>query len=117
MDPGRLDGEDAAGSPATYGRPLATFLARQSLFAAEQPRFRTAIERADAWLTEPRRRDRHRCLGEPAGLRCRPVAGGRRATRAESRPARRGQSDDGGWGPASPRLPSRSTPPSPCWAW
>ena len=44
------DGEDAASSPAAYGRPLATFLARQSLFAAGQPRFRTAIERADAWL-------------------------------------------------------------------
>ncbi len=42
-------GEDA-GSPATYGRTLATFLARQSLVAADPVRFRGAIERADLWL-------------------------------------------------------------------
>ncbi len=45
-----LDGEDATGSPATYGRMLATFLARGSLFAAQPTHFRAAIERADRWL-------------------------------------------------------------------
>ncbi len=46
-----IDGEDNASSPATYGRPLATFLARESLVAADPVRFRTAIERADGWLS------------------------------------------------------------------
>ena len=46
----RIEGEDATGSPATYGRPLATFLARESLATAEPARFRAAIDRADAWL-------------------------------------------------------------------
>ena len=46
----RIEGEDATGSPATYGRPLATFLARESLATAEPARFRAAIDRADTWL-------------------------------------------------------------------
>jgi hypothetical protein len=45
-----IEGDDAAGAPATYGRPLATLLARESLAAAEPARFRASINRADAWL-------------------------------------------------------------------
>ena len=45
-----IEGDDATGAPATYGRPLATLLARESLAAAEPMRFRAAIDRADAWL-------------------------------------------------------------------
>ena len=45
-----LEGEEATGSPATYGRPLATLLARDSLAAADANRFRAGIARADAWL-------------------------------------------------------------------
>ena len=46
----RLEGEDATGAPATYGRSLATLLARQSLAAADSVQFKRAIERADRWL-------------------------------------------------------------------
>ena len=46
-----LEGDDATGSPATYGRPLATLLVRQALSSADAGRFRTAIDRADGWLS------------------------------------------------------------------
>jgi hypothetical protein len=45
-----LEGEDSASAPATYGRPLATLLARDSLAAADPARFRADIDRADGWL-------------------------------------------------------------------
>ena len=45
-----LEGEDATSAPATYGRPLATLLARQSLATADAAGFRLAIDRADGWL-------------------------------------------------------------------
>ncbi len=45
-----LEGEETSGSPAAYGRVLATFLARESLGAADLLRFRSAVGRADGWL-------------------------------------------------------------------
>jgi hypothetical protein len=45
-----LEGDDSTGAPATYGRPLATLLSRESLAAAEPIRFKACIDRADAWL-------------------------------------------------------------------
>src|SRR5262249_58538057 len=45
-----LEGEDGLGSPAAYGRALATVLSRDSLSAADPVRFRAAIVRADGWL-------------------------------------------------------------------
>jgi Prenyltransferase and squalene oxidase repeat len=45
-----LEGEDAASAPATYGRPLTTLLARESLAIADPDRFRSATDRADNWL-------------------------------------------------------------------
>ncbi len=41
-----LEGEDAVSSPATYGRLLATFMARQALAETAPERFQTAIARA-----------------------------------------------------------------------
>ncbi len=46
-----LEGEDATGSPAGYGRSLATLLARGFLSSADAARFRTVIDRADGWLS------------------------------------------------------------------
>ena len=45
-----LEGEDASSAPATYGRSLATLLARDSLIVADRARFATAIDRAATWL-------------------------------------------------------------------
>ena len=46
-----LEGEEGTGSPATYGRPLATLLARDSLASADNGRYRAAIDRANGWLS------------------------------------------------------------------
>jgi len=102
-----IDGEDAASSPATYGRPLATFLARQSLFTADQARFRAAIKRADAWLISREVltvTDASVSLLASAVVQS-PAAAARRQLSLDL--LRRGQSDDGGWGPhvASPPEP------------
>jgi hypothetical protein len=101
------DGEDDAGSPAAYGRPLATFLARQSLFAAGQARLRTAIERADAWLIS---REVLTVTDASVSLLASAVVQSPRAAARRERSLEllhRGQSDDGGWGPdvASPPEP------------
>ncbi|MGP0066516.1 MAG: prenyltransferase/squalene oxidase repeat-containing protein [Isosphaeraceae bacterium] len=94
-----LDGEEAPGSPAAYGRTLATLLARDTLTAAHPDRFRTAIDRADRWL---RKREILSVTDASVrlltiGTRDAPdqVAGRRTAMDV----LRRGQDDEGGWGP------------------
>jgi hypothetical protein len=47
-----LEGEDSVNSPATYGRLLATFMARQALAEIDAKRFHVAIARADRWLVK-----------------------------------------------------------------
>ena len=80
------------GSPATYGRPLATWMARETLRAADPARFRDRIDRADAWLgrLEPSSvLDASAVLlaGPPATSR--PIAGGRALGTAPTRPVGR----------------------------
>jgi hypothetical protein len=95
----RIEGEDATGSPATYGRPLATFLARESLATAEPARFRAAIDRADAWLLK---REVHTVTDASVKLLASSVT-----TRLPTSPwldrcfdlLARAQDKDGGWGP------------------
>jgi hypothetical protein len=102
-----LDGDDATGSPATYGRPLATLLARQALFSADAARFRTAIDRADGWLSSREIltiTDASVCL--LAGAK-RPSPAGAIRSKRSLELLRRGQSADGGWGPGA------SSPPEP----
>jgi Squalene-hopene cyclase C-terminal domain len=94
-----LDGEDATGSPAAYGRSLATFLARGSLFAANPERFRAAIDRADRWLLT---RDVSNVAEASVSLLT--AAAVQLPKSAERRRQsldllRRAQSADGGWGP------------------
>lgn len=96
-----IEGEDGLGSPASYGRALATLMARDSLRAADPQRFRDAVRKADAWL-----------LGrEPKGVFDAAVTlwAASAATEGSGPIAerrlraldliRRGRSDDGGWGP------------------
>ncbi len=61
-----LEGEDVTGSPATYGRSLATLLARGFLCSADAARFRTAIDRATAGF-QPGNLNHHRRLSLPDG--------------------------------------------------
>jgi hypothetical protein len=100
-----LEGEESPGSPAAYARVLATFLAREGLAAADPDRFRAAIGRADGWLM---RRELRTVADASVGLMAIAAAADPPASAARRREAmdllRRGQSDDGGWGPdvASP---------------
>jgi Squalene-hopene cyclase C-terminal domain len=94
-----LAGEESPGSPAAYGRALATFLARESLAAADAVRFRSAIGRADDWLM----RREIVTVGDAsvalmaAAVAASPSSAARR--RAALALLGRAQSDDGGWGP------------------
>ena len=94
-----LEGEDTTGSPATYGRSLATFLARGSLFAAQPAHFRAAIERADRWLLS---RDVSNVTEASVSLLTSAVVQSPENADRRRRSLdllRRAQSDDGGWGP------------------
>jgi hypothetical protein len=94
-----LEGEDDASSPAGYGRSIATLMARDALAAADSTRFRSNLERANAWLF---RRDVQTITDASVFLL---AYAGARSNRDETRLARcldllrRGQSRDGGWGP------------------
>ena len=94
-----LEGEDATGSPATYGRSLATFLARGSLFAAQPDHFRRAIERADRWLLS---RDVSNVTEASVSLLTSAIVESPESADRRRRSLdllQRAQSDDGGWGP------------------
>lgn len=94
-----LEGEEAPGSPTAYGRALATFLARESLAAADPARFRAAIARGDGWL----RRRPIVNVGDASVALMAAALDGSGSSAARRRAAldllRRAQSDDGGWGP------------------
>ena len=94
-----LEGEDSTSAPATYGRLLATLLGRDSLAVAEGSRFRTAIDRADAWLE---RRKTQNVTDASVALLW--LGSAPRQSAAKVRPRAldllaRAQSPDGGWGP------------------
>ncbi|MFO0950028.1 MAG: prenyltransferase/squalene oxidase repeat-containing protein [Isosphaeraceae bacterium] len=100
-----IEGEpEVLGSPAAYGRPLATLTARNALYAADPLRYRSAVERADRWLdARPvvRVMDASIALlavGSPGRISEGPGRYRARRTAALER-LRAGQSDDGGWGP------------------
>ena len=81
-----LEGEDEPGSPATYGRFLATYLARESPASPADPdRFREPIDEGRQLAPRPRGRDRHRRLGDAHGHGLRQFAPGRDAARPEPR--------------------------------
>ncbi len=91
-----LDGGDSLGSPATYGRPLATRILRDTLNAADHDRFREAVRRADHWLESQKVES---LLDAAAVLPC-------ESRRAECLTLiEQGQGSDGGWGPFA-RSPS-----------
>ena len=111
-----LEGDDATGSPATYGRPLATFLARQALFSADSGRFRTAIDRADGWLSSREIltiTDASVCL---LARRDAPTGGQRPfGTSGASNSCARAKAPTAAGGLAPARPPSRSIRRSPFW--
>ena len=48
----KVDEENRVGSPATYGRPLATWFAREVLRTTDPVKYRTRVDRADVWLRQ-----------------------------------------------------------------
>jgi hypothetical protein len=93
------DNRDGPGSPAAYGRSLATHLARESLRSADPVRFREPVERARRWLAARE----IRTVGDASvgllALGRDPSVLPRIARESCLDVLRRGQSDDGGWGP------------------
>ncbi len=86
------------GSPATYGKPLGTALARRVLAQADQQRFAKSIASADRWLKAYPVQNVLDACAVLLGLN---GDGEGAATRREECIAllRRAQSQDGGWGP------------------
>ncbi len=95
----KIDDQDQIGSPATYGRPLATWIARETLRIADDSKDRPRIERADAWL---RRLPVESVMDASTVLLARAfddsAEGMARLDRALDL-LKRGQSPEGGWGP------------------
>lgn len=86
-----VDADGLPGSPVTYGRPLATAIARQIYVRADPVRFAAPIDRAQRWLEERK----------PAGVldAAALLLGGRRDPDECLEILRKGQTRDGGWGP------------------
>ena len=111
-----LEGEDATGAPATYGRPLATLLARESLAAADPARFRAAIDRADAWLEKRKLQNVTDASVSLLGLAAASAPLRRRDASVARSSCSRAPKPKTAVGARTPfRLPSPSTPRSPCW--
>jgi len=89
----RVDEADPVGSPATYGRPLATWLAVEALRRADSDEFAPVINRAMGWLggVEPANAPSAAVvlLSTPQGDR----------VEAALLWFRQAQANDGGWGP------------------
>ena len=85
----QVDAEASLGSPATWGAPLATYMARTTLEKADSRRFRNAIANADNWLA---RLPAKSTLD--AGAVCLALK-----TAACAERLRDSQNGDGGWGP------------------
>jgi Squalene-hopene cyclase C-terminal domain len=95
----KVEEQSRVGSPATYGRPLATWMAREALRVADSAEYRPRIERADAWL---RRQQVASVLDASVVLLARAFddspEGLDRCQKALDL-LKRGQSPEGGWGP------------------
>jgi hypothetical protein len=93
------DAPGSVGSPATYGRFLATCLARRTLATGDGVKYRAAIEKSDQWFEQVRVVS---VLDAAATLWA--LAESTRPTAIDQRQrclelVRAGRSSDGGWGP------------------
>lgn len=95
----RIDAEGNIGSPATYGRYLATAVARTVLARADAKRFGRRIEKADRWLRQCRPETVLAAAGVLLGLGESEDADARKQRRRCLKILRRGQAENGGWGP------------------
>jgi len=97
-----LEAGDSLGSPATYGRSLATLVLRDTLRAAGPEQFHTAVDKAQRWLTASRVEsllDAAAVLPIVAEPATADLPGAAEQRRRCLDLIARGQSKDGGWGP------------------
>jgi squalene cyclase len=95
----QLDTSQSIGSPTTYGTTIATWLARRSLVAAADEQFASAIGRADQWLRATSVATVLDASAVVLGLD-RSSDSAATAQRAKALDTiRRGQAQNGGWGP------------------
>lgn len=95
----KVAADGLAGSPATWGRFLATAMARRTLIQADSKQFAEPIARAAAWL---RRAEPKSVLDAAAVLFALAQADDESAARQRAHCLdliRRGEADGGGWGP------------------
>jgi hypothetical protein len=95
----QIDADGTVGSPATYGPFLATYQARQILQSADAPRYQTAIAQTDEWFrTVPVKTVMAAAV---VMLALEEMKGSDLRARREECLAliRKGQSEQGGWGP------------------
>ncbi|MFN0167484.1 MAG: prenyltransferase/squalene oxidase repeat-containing protein [Bryobacteraceae bacterium] len=89
----RVQGDEAAGSPVTWGASVATAMAREVLHGADAVKYRPSTQRADSWL----RRLPLRMTADAAAVL---IALPEREDEGVAF-LRSAQSSDGGWGPAA----------------
>ena len=102
-----LEGAGTLGAPASYGRPLATFVAAETLRKVDSDRFSASVARAEQWLLA---RPIGSILDASVVLLITARRSGSRTAAIRARAfehLRAGQSSDGGWGPYP------NTPPEP----
>jgi Squalene-hopene cyclase C-terminal domain len=95
----KVEDQDQVGSPATYGRPLATWVGRETLRLADASKYRPQTEKADAWL---RRQPVERVFDASTVLLARAFDDSAEGLARRDKALdllKRGQSGEGGWGP------------------
>jgi hypothetical protein len=95
----QADAAGTIGSPATYGTCLATCQARRILKKAEPLRFANSIAKADRWLQKIRVQNILDAAAALLGLEEGQGADVLAQRRTCMNLIKKGQSDDGGWGP------------------
>jgi hypothetical protein len=101
----KIDLPAEVGSPVTYGFILATYMARGVLESADAARFRSAIDRADAWLMSQQPSIVMDAATIVMALDDRTSGPAQQRVRESVKLLLDGQSSDGGWGPY-PNSPS-----------
>ncbi len=95
----QLDVEAVVGSPATYGTPLATYMARRILEKTDASRFQSPIARADDWLLETQVKTMLDAAAVMMALADRPQPKAKAKSQQSLELILLGQASDGGWGP------------------
>ncbi len=101
----RIDAPGALGSPATYGRHLATAAALRVLRAADDPRLAANLDRAERWLAGERPKAILDAAATMIGLHGVDAPAAAQQRRRCLELLRGAQGEAGGWGPYPPSPP------------